>query len=216
MTIRRTRPLKLGEFFDEYIGEGIITLIIMYLVVFFIGAGVFASVKEAHNHTARDHERLEKIFYSYGPQAKDHSPETEKKRQDLANQLINVENTFNKAGTSVGYFSGIRWAAITQTAKTGQPVILTNHRWSFRPYWHFLYGGWSILVQWIVAGMILIIAYSVASEDRNRYKADLPWNRVWPWIFAAVTGPIGALTLGVSAINVHDHPLPENPVPMGG
>lgn len=81
--------------------------------------------------------------------------------------------------------------AVQKVAKTGTPLQLDNHRYS----WHYFRDIlWitlmSMLFVWSMVGFIAYCFICMPDWRTHYYLLDLPWKHVWPALFIALT-PVG-------------------------
>lgn len=189
-----------GEFPENF---GILCLIWFFAVGmlgFAAGAtGGYAGSIDTHDKAASSRSSLVHLVNSSSP--------TE--REAIARSILTLSahkvSTAVETGSDTPAHRTQIISQLTKTAHSGSAIALDTRATGWGPYWHFWFWLWlSIFLGGFSIGLFLL--YALDSVEDN-YLMDLPWRRVWPVFFVALTAfPIGFVFYITSAIRLRHVP----------
>ncbi|HVX24570.1 MAG TPA: hypothetical protein VG992_04510 [Candidatus Saccharimonadales bacterium] len=220
---RRQRPLNFEGFF-EYVGNGVFVAFAVLIIGGALALAVHSLCQWDNNHYASKRVAMEQIFYSYGSDAKDQSHAMLQQRRTVAKQFEAVDERSSRiSGSSYLDLTDYQWNQIDQTARTGEPIHLDTHFWSVSGYAKIVYGWLGLLIMWCFLSVCCLVSYAVEADNEamNRgqlfYFADLPWKKVWPFVFTIGAGPIFMVVMAGGALYMKltsDPVRPVEPTPL--
>jgi len=204
---RRGTPLTFSKLWDRYLVDGVVGVFLLVIAAFGVGLLVFSLFAANNNESEVYRQKVAQQLYAFGPPEHNDSARMIAEREHAAQQFVLANNLAVKFGADTLYdqlnMSAQEWQSIVHEAKTGVPAIINTHRIQYSTY--FLIVEWPAL-PWlllVIATAILIIyAYKLEDLYEHYYLSDLPWEKVWPWVFSFFLGPVGWVVMAVDVFKM--------------
>lgn len=128
-------------------------------------------------------------------------------RQSTARSILRLnkrgfDTPLNNAGEDKSRQAEVR-EQLKQVAKTGEALTLDDSKKNWNHFW-----GWIFVL--IIGGALSVymaicfLIYAFQSGRREEFLMDLPWRRVWPYLYVLATiWPLGWLFYPVSAVRTY-------------
>ncbi len=160
-----------------------------------LSAVIYASDTERFNDQAERRERITKLFPA-DDQFAESNEAASNQRSIVAQQLLYFFGNRLQSDVTVEEIE-----ALQATVNTGDELRLDVRRRDWRAWREGVMMGGGIALLFIMG--ITFLVYATKSAENHEYLADLPWRRIWPFLFVLFTAlPIGLPFYAVSVVRV--------------
>jgi hypothetical protein len=183
-------------------GRGFIKIAVLAAVIFGISWFVFDLGKIVSEREAANQLAITVMLNSHGEAATDLSVSTIEQRKQLASRLLEARSAnVLGSGTDLLHLDDEQAIKVHEVARSGLPIQFTPDVWHWKDYWNFFsnWGLWAVV--WFAFGTATFMSwvYEIMFYSNDHF-ADLPWKRVWPWVFTLLCGPVAWVVMVGSAI----------------